>query len=58
MPAAGLALDIAMGLGGNAGLLIERGMQVVGVDISSVAVQRAKERLPSLMAVRADLTQF
>ena len=58
LPTSGLALDIAMGLGGNAGFLMERGLQVVGVDISSVAVQRAKERLPSLMAVKADLAQF
>ena len=58
LPKSGLALDIAMGLGGNAGFLMERGLQVVGVDISSVAVQRAKERLPSLMAVQADLAQF
>jgi tellurite methyltransferase len=58
LPRKGLALDIAMGLGGNAGFLIERGMQVVGIDISSVAVQRAKERLPSLMAVQADLSQL
>jgi len=58
LPITGLALDVAMGLGGNAGLMIERGLQVVGVDISGVAVQRAKERLPSLMAVQADLAQF
>jgi len=47
-----------MGLGGNAALLIKRGMRVVGVDISIVALQQAKARLPGLMAVQADLTQY
>jgi SAM-dependent methyltransferase len=58
LPARGLALDVAMGLGGNAAYLIERGFRVVGVDISGVALQRAKAQLPSLMAVCADLTHF
>jgi tellurite methyltransferase len=58
LPVAGLALDVAMGLGGNAGFLLDHGLSVVGVDISSVAVRQAKRRLPSLMAVQADLTRF
>jgi tellurite methyltransferase len=58
LPGEGLALDVAMGLGGNAGFLLERGLRVVGVDISSVAVNRARQRLNGLMAVRADLTHF
>lgn len=58
LPTQGLALDAAMGLGGNASLLLERGLRVIGVDISDVAVQQAKARLPQLMAVQADLTQF
>jgi SAM-dependent methyltransferase len=36
-------LDIAMGLGGNAAFLLERGLRVVGLDISWVALQRAKQ---------------
>ncbi len=58
LPAGGLALDVAMGLGGNAGYLLEHGMHVVGVDISSVAAKQAKARLPGLMAVIVDLTCF
>jgi tellurite methyltransferase len=54
----GLALDVATGLGGNAAYLMARGFSVVGVDISGVALRRAKDRLPDLMAVQADLTQF
>ncbi len=58
LPERGLALDVAMGLGGNAGFLLERGLQVVGLDISGVALQRAKQRLPGLMAVQADMTCY
>lgn len=58
LPSNGLALDLAMGLGGNSAFLLERGLRVLGVDISSVAVHRAKKRLPTLMAVIADLTHF
>ncbi len=58
LPSSGLALDVAMGLGGNASLLIKHGLRVVGTDISGVALRRAKERLPELMAVQVDLTQF
>ena len=58
LPRQGLALDAAMGLGGNAGFLLERGLRVVGVDVSWVAVRRARTRLPGLMAVAADLTRF
>ena len=58
LPATGLALDAAMGLGGNAGYLSQRGLQVIGVDISAVAVQRAKKNYPRLWAVQADLCHF
>jgi tellurite methyltransferase len=58
LPHEGLALDAAMGLGGNAGFLLERGLRVVGVDVAWVAVRQAKRRLPGLMAVVADLTRF
>jgi len=58
IPTQGLALDIAMGLGGNANYLLQHGLQVIGVDISSVAVSKAKSKLPSLMAVVADLEHF
>ncbi len=58
LPERGLALDIAMGLGGNAGFLIERGLRVIGVDISEVGVRRAKERWPMLMGAVIDLTNY
>jgi SAM-dependent methyltransferase len=58
LPAAGLALDLAMGLGGNAEFLLSHGLRVVGVDRSGVAVQKAKHRMPALMAVHADLADF
>jgi tellurite methyltransferase len=58
LPAMGLAFDAAMGLGGNASFLLQRGLRVIGVDISEVAVRQAKNHLPGLMGVVADLTQF
>jgi tellurite methyltransferase len=58
IPSRGLALDIAMGMGANAGFLLQHGLHVVGVDISSVAVSQAKEDYPALMAVIADLDCF
>ena len=58
LPAHGLVLDVAMGLGGNAGFLIERGLQVIGVDVSEVGVCRAKDRWPTLMAAVIDLTHY
>lgn len=58
LPEQGLALDVAMGLGGNAAFLIERGLKVVGVDISGVALNQAKIRLPDLMAIQVDLEEF
>jgi len=56
LPSTGLALDVAMGRGGNAGWLLAQKLRVVGVDISVVAVHAAKQCWPALMAVVADLT--
>ncbi len=58
LPEGGLALDVAMGLGGNAAYLLSRGIRVVGLDISGFAARRAKELLPELMAVQVDLTDI
>jgi tellurite methyltransferase len=58
LPHQGLALDVAMGLGGNSAYLVEHGLSVIGVDISGVAVRRAKKRFPQVMVVQADLTHF
>jgi tellurite methyltransferase len=58
LPDRGVALDIALGLGGNAGFLIERGLRVIGVDIAEVGVRRAKERRPEVQAAVIDLTRY
>lgn len=58
LPSKGLALDVAMGLGGNAGFLLQHGLRVIGVDISSVAIRKAAAYLPDLMPVIADLGHF
>ncbi len=58
LPAQGLALEVAMGMGGTAGFLLERGLRVVGVDIAAVAVWQARARFPNLQAVVADLEAF
>jgi tellurite methyltransferase len=57
LPHGGLALDVAMGLGGNAGFLIQQSFRVIGMDISAVAVSTAKSRHPELMAAVVDLTR-
>ena len=58
LPHHGRVLDVAMGLGGNAAFLLARGLQVVGLDISEVAVREAKSRWPDLQVVLADLSRF
>ena len=57
LPTRGLGLDVAMGLGNDSAFLIQRGLRMIGVDISGVAVRRAKAAHPELMAVQADLTR-
>jgi SAM-dependent methyltransferase len=58
----GKALDVAMGTGNNAFFLAGRGYEVTGVDISTVAVARVRERAEEsgllIQAVEADLNQF
>jgi tellurite methyltransferase len=58
IPTCGLALDIAMGLGNNTNYLLKRGLRVIGVDISLVALSKVKRKLPNLLAVVADLERF
>ncbi|MGE5224291.1 MAG: class I SAM-dependent methyltransferase [Omnitrophica WOR_2 bacterium] len=58
LPREGLALDVAMGLGGNSGFLLQKGLRVVGIDISETAIRIAKAHLPGLMAFVADLTEY
>lgn len=58
LPTRGLALDAAMGLGANAAVLIDRGLDVIGVDVSEVAARQAKARYPQLRAAVIDLDRF
>jgi SAM-dependent methyltransferase len=58
LPSQGLALDVAMGLGAGARLLMARGLRVIGVDIAEVGVRAAHDHAPGLMAVVADLERF
>lgn len=58
LPAGGFALDLAMGLGYNAAFLVHKGFTVIGVDISFVALQKAKTFHPQILAVCADLEAF
>lgn len=58
LPERGWALDAAMGRGAVAGYLLQRGLNVIGVDISPVAVADASRDWPGLHAIVADLTAF
>lgn len=58
LPRNGLALDIAAGMGQNAGLLLTCGLEVVAVDISIEGILHAKSTYPRLMGVAADLDEF
>ncbi|WP_316364860.1 class I SAM-dependent methyltransferase [Candidatus Thiodiazotropha sp. CDECU1] len=62
LPAQGLALDLACGLGGNALTLARHGLDVVAWDISPVAIQRlnacaAEEGLTNLTGEVRDVEQ-
>ena len=57
LPSNGRALDLACGLGGNARLLAERGLETCAWDISAVAVEKLNahardSRLPLVAEVR------
>ena len=58
----GLALDVAAGKGRNAIFLAEMGFSVVGIDISSVALEearrRADEKSLAITWLQADLEQI
>ncbi|EGZ47420.1 class I SAM-dependent methyltransferase [Neisseria wadsworthii] len=62
LPKQGRALDLATGEGRNAAFLAQHGLEVLGVDLSDVGLQKAK-KLAELKGVRfaiqqADLTEF
>lgn len=56
LPVGGKALDIAMGNGRNAAFLAQKGLFVVGVDVSFEAIYYAKKWSPQLNVFVADLT--
>jgi SAM-dependent methyltransferase len=58
LPRRGLALDLAMGAGQNAAYLVERGLEVVGLDISLTALMQARKRCPGIMAAVVDLEHY
>ncbi len=58
LPHEGLAVDVAMGTGANAGFLCEMGLQTVGIDISFVAASRARQAYPRLWIMVADCTEL
>jgi tellurite methyltransferase len=62
LPAAGRALDIAMGSGRNALYLASLGFSVTGVDVSTVAVELSREKAARLglavEAIVADLEDY
>jgi cyclopropane fatty-acyl-phospholipid synthase-like methyltransferase len=60
---AGRAVDLGCGTGTNAVYLAERGWEVVGVDFSSLAVDRARRRaqdagVSRVRFLRADVTEL
>lgn len=56
LPAAGTALDLACGLGGNALFLAERGLQVTAWDFSEVAIARLDDQAAARgLALAAEL---
>jgi len=54
IPPGGLVLDMAMGLGSSACFLAEKGLRVIGMDISAEAVLQAKNNSPLIMALISD----
>lgn len=58
LPAGGLAIDFAAGLGASGGFLLGLGFRVIAADFSAVALRRARQSFPGLMAVQADLDRF
>jgi SAM-dependent methyltransferase len=57
-PTSGWALDVATGEGHNAGLLAKRGMNVLGVDFSRVALRRAQQKYTGLNVALVHLPTF
>ena len=58
LPIQGLAIELAIGQGQNIQFLRDHNLQVIGVDISLVALKHAKQSQPDLMAFVADLNHL
>jgi SAM-dependent methyltransferase len=58
LPPSGRALDVGCGLGAEAGYLAAAGWQVVGVDLSQVALARAAAGGDGAVFMRADVRQL
>ncbi len=58
LPEKGWALDVAMGEGHNANLLSQRGLKVLGVDISRVALKKALKEYPQIRVALINLPQI
>jgi SAM-dependent methyltransferase len=52
------ALDVGCGLGTEAGALADRGWTAVGIDLSAVALGRARVSHPGARFLRADVRQL
>jgi SAM-dependent methyltransferase len=57
-PKRGWAIDVAMGTGHNANLLAERGLNVLGVDFSIVALEKAKQKYQALNVTLINLPEI
>lgn len=58
LPKQGWGLDVAMGEGHNANLLVEHGLDVLGVDFSMVALRRAKDKYPQVHTALVHLPEI
>ncbi len=58
LPKQGWGLDVAMGEGHNANLLLEHGLDVLGVDFSIVALRKAKKKYPQLHTALVNLPEI
>ena len=51
-------LEVACGTGSHSKILVERGYEVTGVDISDVQIERARGLVPDATFIRADAAQL
>lgn len=54
----GWGLDVAMGEGHNAQLLVDHGLNVFGVDFSMVALQKAMKKYPKVQVALVNLPEI